>query len=143
TVGLAVVEAYALADKSSSNLANISTRGTVDQGDAVLIGGVIVRGNDPATVVVRAIGPSLSDHGITGALADPALELRDANGDLIARNNDWRESQQVQIEATGLAPTDLRESAIVRTLPTGNYTAIVRANTGTAGVALVEIYNLP
>ena len=142
STGIAIVEAYALADTSTSLLANISTRGTVGEGDAVLIGGLIVRGNEPATVVVRAVGPSLTQHGIVGALADPALELRDANGDLLAANNDWTDTQQALVEASGLAPTEPSESAIVQTLPAGNYTAIVYGNGSTAGVALVEIYNL-
>jgi hypothetical protein len=142
TSGIAVVEAYALHTASTSRLANISTRGVVGGGDAVLIGGLIVRGNEPATVVLRAIGPSLSEHGIAGALEDPFLELRDANGDLVVSNNDWQDAQQAAIEATGIAPTDPRESAILRTLPAGNYTAIISGQNGTTGVALVEIYNV-
>ena len=101
-----------------------------------------VRGNEPGTVVLRAIGPSLAEHGIAGALEYPFLELRDANGDLVVSNNDWRDAQQAQIEATGIAPTDPRESAILRTLPAGNYTAIISGQNGSTGVALVEIYNI-
>ena len=77
-----------------------------------------------------------------GALLDPELELRDSNGAVMVSNNDWRDTQQAQLEATGLAPTDARESAILRTLPAGNYTAIISGRNGTTGVALVEIYNL-
>ncbi len=142
TTGLALVEAYALSGSSTSNLANISTRGTVQTGESVLIGGLIVLGKEPTTVVVRAIGPSLAAAGVTGALEDPALELRDSNGEVMVSNNDWRDAQQAQIEATGLAPTDARESAILRTLPAGNYTAIISGRSGTTGVALIEIYNL-
>jgi hypothetical protein len=142
TTGLAVVEAYAIPGASTSSLANIATRGTVGTGDSVLIGGLIVRGNDPGTVVVRAIGPSLTAQGVNEALSDPILELRDANGDLLVRNNDWRDAQAVELEATGIAPSDDRESAILRTLPAGNYTAIISGNNAATGVALVEIYNL-
>jgi hypothetical protein len=142
TTGLALVEAYALSGTSTSNLANISTRGTVQSGESVLIGGLIVLGKEPTTVVVRAIGPSLTAAGVTGALLDPELELRDSNGAVMVSNNDWRDTQQAQLEATGLAPTDTRESAILRTLPAGNYTAIISGRNGTTGVALVEIYNL-
>lgn len=142
TTGLALVEAYALAGTSTSNLANISTRGTVQSGESVLIGGLIVLGKEPTTVVVRAIGPSLAASGVSGALEDPVLDLRDSNGELLVSNNDWRDTQQAQIEASGLAPTDTRESAILITLPTGNYTAVISGRNGATGVALVEIYNL-
>jgi hypothetical protein len=84
----------------------------------------------------------LTAAGVTGALLDPELELRDSNGAVMVSNNDWRDTQQAQLEATGLAPTDTRESAILRTLPAGNYTAIISGRNGTTGVALVEIYNL-
>jgi hypothetical protein len=142
TTGVAVVEAYAIRGTSISQLANISTRGTVGAGDNVLIGGLIVLGNEPTAVAVRGIGPSLSKYGIGGALADPTLELRSSNGELLAVNNDWKQSQQAAIEAIGLAPTDERESVILKTLPAGNYTAIVRSHDGTTGVGLVEIYNV-
>ena len=92
--------------------------------------------------MVRAIGPSLTAAGVTGALLDPELELRASDGAVMVSNNDWRDTQQAQLEATGLAPTDTRESAILRTLPAGNYTAIISGRNGTTGVALVEIYNL-
>ena len=107
-----------------------------------MIGGLIVLGKEPTPVVIRAIGQSLAAHGISGVLEDPFLELRDSNGELLVSNNDWRDTQQAAIEATGLAPTDARESAILRTLPAGNYTAIISGRNGTTGVALVEIYNL-
>ena len=92
---------------------------------------------------MRAIGPSLADFGVTDALADPVLELHDANGALLVDNNDWKESQQAEIEATGLQPTNDLESAILMTLAPGAYTAIVAGSGGSTGVALVEIYRLP
>src|SRR5262249_47593191 len=93
-------------------------------------------------VILRAIGPSLAQQGITNALADPMLELHDSNGSLLASNDNWKDTQQGQIEATGLAPTNDAESAIVRTLEPGNYTAIVRGKNETIGLAVVEVYAL-
>ena len=107
-----------------------------------MIGGLIITGPDSDRVIVRAIGPSLAQYGITDPLADPFLELHDANGALITSNDNWKDTQQAEIEATGLAPSDDLESAIVRTLPLGNYTAIVRGVNGGTGVALVEVYGL-
>lgn len=139
--GLSLIEVYDL-DPKDSLLANISTRGKVGSGINAMIGGFIIGGKDSAEVLVRAIGPSLTEQGIAAPLADPVLELHDANGKLIASNDNWRSSQQSEITATSLAPPDNRESAILATLAPGNYTAIVNgANNGT-GVALVEVYNL-
>jgi hypothetical protein len=108
----------------------------------VLIGGLIILGSAPEKVIVRAIGPELTASGVPGALQDPTLELHDGQGNLIAFDDNWKDSQQTQIAATGVAPTDDRESAIVQTLPPGNYTAIVRGKNNTTGVALVEAYGL-
>jgi sugar lactone lactonase YvrE len=123
---------------------NISTRAFVQAGDGVLIGGFILGGNGQVncTIVARAIGPSLSAFGVPSTLQDPTLELRDGTGALVAKNDDWKSDQQAQIQATGLAPTNARESAILATLPAGNYTAIVRGLNNTTGNALVEVYNL-
>jgi uncharacterized repeat protein (TIGR01451 family) len=142
--GVGLVEAYDLDQATNSHLVNLSTRGFVETGDNVLIGGCIVGGADggSATVVVRAIGPSLAVAGVTGALQDPILELHDGNGDLLASNDNWRDGQEDQIIADQLAPTDDRESAIEVTLAPGDYTAIVSGVGGTTGVALVEFYNL-
>ena len=93
-------------------------------------------------VIVRAIGPSLTSFGVPGALQDPTLELHDGTGAIIATNDNWRDTQENEIEATGLAPTDDRESAIVATITPGNYTAIVRGTNDTTGVGLVEVYNI-
>jgi sugar lactone lactonase YvrE len=125
-------------------LLNISTRAFVQGGDNTLIGGFIVGGNGlvNGTIVARAIGPSLSAFGVPTPLQDPTLELRDAAGALVAQNDDWRSSQQAQIQALGLAPSNDHESALVTTLAAGNYTAIVRGFDNTTGNALVEVYNL-
>jgi hypothetical protein len=140
--GVALVEAYDLTSDSNSKLANISTRGRVEAGDNVMIGGFIVGGGQQTNVVLRAIGPSLASHAIVGALADPILELHDGNGAVIAQNDDWGSSQKQQLVNSGLAPTDARESAMILQLQPGAYTAIVRGKNGSAGVGLVEIYNL-
>jgi hypothetical protein len=138
--GIGVVEAYDLDRMVDSKLANISTRGFVQAGDDILIGGLIVVGQNPLTVMVRAIGPSLP---VAGALEDPTLELRDSNGALIASSDNWPNSgQAAEISATGIAPSNDFESAILRTLTPGPYTAIVRGVNGTTGVALIEAYAL-
>jgi sugar lactone lactonase YvrE len=128
----------------TEKLRNISARGLVGTGDDVLIGGFIVGGNALANnaVIVRAIGPSLSQSGVTTPLADPMLELHNSSGTLIASNDDWQETQKDQITAAGLAPTDPKESAIYATLAAGSYTAVVRGANETTGTALVEIYSV-
>ena len=125
-------------------LRNISTRGLVGTGDNVLIGGFILGGNGMVNqaLLFRALGPSLTAFGVPGALQDPTLQLFNSSGVVIASNDNWKDTQQSQIQATGLAPTDDRESAIYATLPAGAYTAIVRGVNNTTGVALVEVYNL-
>ena len=141
TTGIALVEAYDLDRTVDSKLANVSTRGLVQTGDNVLIGGLIVVGTEPQKVIVRAIGPSLP---VAGSLADPTLELYDGNGVLLAMNDDWRDTQEAEIIASTIPPTNDHESAIVATLPANNsaYTAIVRGFNGTTGIALVEVYAL-
>jgi hypothetical protein len=141
TTGVGLVEAYDLNRMVNSKLANISTRGFVDTGDNVMIGGFIA-GNGLTKVIVRAIGPSLTSQGVPGALQDPTLELHDGSGATIASNDNWKDTQQAAIEATTIPPTDDRESAIVTTLAPGPYTAIVRGKNNTTGVALVEVYNI-
>jgi plastocyanin len=140
--GVALVEGYDLDPTASSKLGNISTRAFVQAGNNVMIGGFIAVGSSPIKVIVRAIGPSLANHGITNPLHDPTLELHNGNGTVIAFNDNWKESQQAQIQATGLAPSDDAESAIVQTVVPGNYTAIVRGKNDSIGVALVEVYAL-
>lgn len=143
TSGAGLIEVYDLGRAADSQLANISTRGFVQTGSDVMIGGFIV-GNSAGTgrVALRAIGPSLSGKGISNALANPTLELRDAHGDLVRENDDWQDSQRTEIEATTIAPTDPAESAIVATLRPGNYTAVVRGKNDSTGVGLVEVYNV-
>jgi hypothetical protein len=128
----------------TEKLRNISARGLVGTGDNVLIGGFIVGGSALANnaVVVRAIGPSLSQAGISDPLQDPTLELHDSSGATIASNDDWQDTQPAQITASGLAPTNPKESAIFATLPAGAYTAVVRGASDTTGVALVEVYSV-
>ena len=151
TTGVALVEVYDLSPAPDSTLGNISTRAFVQTGDNVMIGGVIVQGTQPRRVIVRAIGPELAQYDVPNSLADPTLELYDSTGTLIASNNDWQHTiiggiitrdQVAAIRASGYAPTDPSESAIMATLPPGNYTAIVRGVNNTTGVALVEVYDL-
>ncbi len=139
TTGIGLVEVYDLDREVDSKLANISTRGLVQTGNEVMIGGFIVLGSNPQKVIARAIGPSLP---VAGKLANPVLELRDGNGTLLDRNDNWRSTQQAEIIATTIPPSNDLESAIVRTLPPGAYTAIVSGAGGTTGVALVEVYAL-
>ncbi|MEO7165629.1 MAG: kelch repeat-containing protein [Spartobacteria bacterium] len=138
STGVGLVEVYDLEAGSASKLANISTRGFVQTADDVMIVGLILTGSEPVSVLLRAIGPSLP---VTGALADPTLELRDVNGALLASNNNWRDVQEAEITATGLAPVNNLESAILRLLPAASYTAVVRGVGETEGVALVEAYS--
>ncbi len=140
--GVALVELYDLDSFSSSTLANIATRGRIDQGENVLIAGYIVGGYTPQQVVVRAIGPSLTQFGVPGALADPFLELRDAQGTVLISNNDWQDSQKQELIDTTLAPSNPKESALVTTLTPGNYTAVISGVGGTTGVGLAEVYNI-
>jgi hypothetical protein len=151
TQGVALVEVYDLSPDTNSILANISTRSFVQTGDNVMIGGFIVQGTTSKRVIVRAIGPELSQYGVPNALNNPTLELHHRTGPLIASNDNWRttiiggiihENQVRDIIASGLAPADGRESAIIADLPPGNYTAIVRGVNNTTGVGLVEVYDL-
>jgi hypothetical protein len=140
STGTALVEVYDTA-VGSTELSNISTRGFVQTGNNVMIAGVIVQFHNKG-VIVRALGPTLTAFGVSNALADPTLELRDVNGTLLASNDDWKDTQQSEISATGKAPPNELESAIVGTLLPGNYTAIVRGFNNTIGNALIEVYAL-
>jgi len=141
TTGIGLVEVYDLDPGASSRLANISTRGLVESGDNVLIGGIITS-KGLTKVVVRAIGPTLGAFGINNPLADPTLELFDDSGTPVASNDDWETSQKSLLEETGLAPVDSKEAAIFAALPAGHYTAVVRGKNGGMGIAVVEAYNL-
>lgn len=141
--GIGVVELYDLDQPAPANPGNIATRGFVESGDNVMIGGFIVGGSQNRTVLMRAIGPSLTAVGVPNALQDPILELHNSSGTTLATNDSWKSDQQTEITATGVAPSDDREAAILSTpLAPGNYTAIVRGSGTDTGVALVEIYQL-
>ena len=140
--GIGVVEVYDLSLNSISELANISTRGFVDAGDNVMIGGFIVGAtteSGPTRLIIRALGPSLP---LTGTLQDPTLELHDSSGTTVATNDNWKDTQEAEIRFTTIPPSDDREAAIVQTLPRGAYTAIVRGKGSTVGIALVEVYKV-
>jgi hypothetical protein len=141
--GLALVEAYDLGPPSGAVLANISTRGWVGPGDEALIGGFIVGDLESATVVLRALGPSLASAGIGAPLSDPALAIYDANGSPIASNDNWPDDHsRSDIEANDLAPSEDVEAATILRLPAGAYTAVVNGAAGETGVALMEVYQL-
>jgi hypothetical protein len=137
--GIGLVEVYDLDQTLPAKLVNISTRGHVGLGDNAMIAGVIILGSKPVNVVLRALGPSLANSSVPNPLDDPVLELRDPNGGLIASNDDWQE-HEAEVNATLLAPTHSRESAIVARLYPANYTAIARGKDGGTGVALVDAY---
>jgi len=141
--GIGLVELYATDPSAPANPVNISTRGLVQTGDNVMIGGFILGGTQSRHLLLRAIGPSLGAAGVANPLLDPTLELHDTDGALISSNDDWRDTQEAEIAATGIPPNDDRESAIVMDLAPANYTAIVRGVNGTNGVALVEAYDIP
>jgi hypothetical protein len=151
TTGVGLVEVYDISGNAISTLGNISTRSFVQTGDNVMIGGFIVQGTQPKRVIIRAIGPELSQFGVPTPLSDPTLELHDSTGALIASNDNWRHTiiggiitgdQVRDILNSGYAPSDPRDSAIIADLPPGNYTAIVRGVNDTTGVGLVEVYDL-
>ena len=148
TQGIATVELYDLSPNNGAVLANISTRGLIQTGNQVMIGGFIVSGQ-PTKVVIRATGPSLVPFGIPNALPNPRLELHDSNGALIGKNDDWQTTQlggiitsdqSAAIQSSGLAPSNAKESAIIATLPPGSYTAISQDVNGATGVGLLEVY---
>jgi sugar lactone lactonase YvrE len=143
TTGIGLIEVYDLDRAANSSLGNISTRGFVETGNNVMIGGfIIVGGNGAGKVLIRGIGPSLTAFGIADALANPTLELRDVNGTLLSSNDDWQNGDADAVRATTIQPSNDLESAIVATLPAGNYTAVVSGKDGATGVGLVEVYNL-
>ena len=128
-----------------SELGNLAVRADVRTDDKVLIDGLILRGGTPKRVLFRALGPSVQVNGapVTGALQDPTLELHDGNGALLLSNDNWKDAPNAaEIQATGLAPSDDRESAILMTLTPGNYTTIMRGVNRTTGIGLAEAYKL-
>ena len=144
TTGIGLIEIYDLGAGTGPELANISTRGFVDTGSNVMIAGFIIASSSGGSskVILRALGPSLGDFGIAEPLADPVLDLYDANGMLIASSDSWQSDQEAEIVATGLAPLNDAEAAILITLAPGAYTAIESGKNGGTGVGLVEVYNL-
>ena len=138
TPGIGLVELYDLSPLSNSKLRNISTRGSVGTGDNVLISGFIVGDVGSATVVVRALGPSLASYGVSQPLSDPVLTIYDSNGTVIATNDNWQDDvTAIDVQRNGLAPPNALESAIVLHLPAGSYTAVVSGANGATGNALV------
>ena len=136
--------AAAAAASADSRLGNISTRGFVGTGDNVLIAGAILVGDAPRQIIVRVLGPSLQQYNIPNVLADPVMEIHDANGNLIDGNDDWQDDSFAgQVQALGFAPSDSLEAAIYRpSVQPGAYTVIVRGFNSTTGVAIVEIYDI-
>jgi hypothetical protein len=142
---IGLVEVYDISPGVFAELTNVSTRGLVGTGDNVMIGGFITSGNNGTMqIVVRGLGPTLAapPFNLTGTLADPIVTLVDQNGTVIKTNDDWKNTQQAAIQATGLAPPNDLESAMVVTVATGRYTAILSGKNGGTGIGLVEVYNV-
>jgi len=141
TIGTGVVDAYDLSSGSPARLANFATRGLIRPGDKLMIAGFIVQSH-PVKVVICAIGPSLTAFGISNALPDPTLQLRDQNGGIVLENDDWKTTQKQELEALGLQPSHDLEAALVATIPAGQYTAQVRGKGDAAGIGVVQVYFL-
>jgi hypothetical protein len=145
TTGIGAVEVYDNNQAADSQLGNLSTRGFVQTQDMVMIGGFSLGGtNNPTRIAVRGLGPSLAQSGLSNVLADPTLELRDANGALLKANDDWQSDpvSAGQLTANGLALPNPKEAGIFTLLPGGQFTAILAGKNGGVGIGLVEIYNL-
>jgi hypothetical protein len=144
--GVGLIEIYDLTSASTGKLANISTRGSVQVADNVMIGGFILGGTsiNPAKVVVRAMGPSLAQAGIGGPLNNPTLSLFDSNGQIVGSNDNWQDdaNQATQLQTLNLAPQNPAESALVAILPPGQYTAVVAGQNGGTGIGLIEVYSV-
>lgn len=143
TTGVALVESYDLDNGTTdSKLANFSTRGEVGINDDVLIAGFIGGNGGFSEIIVRGLGPSLSDTDVSDKLADPFLELHDANGNVLDANDNWMDNPNMQtISDKGLALSDENEAALYEILLPGKYTAILSGANSTSGVGLVEVYN--
>ena len=143
--GVGLVELYDLSTADPGELGNLSVRASVQTDDNVLIDGLILQGGNQKRVLFRALGPSVQVNGapVPGALQDPTLELHDGNGALLLSNDNWKDAPNAaDIQSTGLAPGDDRESAILMTLAPGNYTTVVRGVNRTTGIGLAEAYKL-
>jgi hypothetical protein len=145
TTGIGLAEIYDVDPSVNAQATNLSARAFVGTGNDVLIGGIIIRGltGSMQRVLIRALGPSLGNGGVANPLANPTLSLRDANGNVIANNDNWQDSQQADIAATGKAPPNTKESAILALLAPGNYTAIVKGKNANTGVGLIDFFSLP
>jgi sugar lactone lactonase YvrE len=141
SLGVGLIEIYDLNQASHAKLVNLSTRGRVETGENVMIGGFIVGGNGEK-VLLRALGPSLLTNGVLEPLLDPTLTLFNSNGSPINSNNNWKDTHEIAIRGTGMAPPNDLESAILTTLPPGQYTVVVQDHNGLSGVAVIELYNL-
>ncbi|HYJ06166.1 MAG TPA: delta-60 repeat domain-containing protein [Chthoniobacterales bacterium] len=139
TTGTGLVDAFDLSPSSSARLANVATRGLIQPGDKLMIAGFIVQ-NGPINVVVRAIGPSLAIFGISNALPDTTLQLRDQNGAVVLENDDWKSHQRDELEAAHLQPSHDSEAAVITTIQPGQYTAQVRGKGQASGIGVVEVY---
>lgn len=144
STGVGLSEAYDLAQASNALLANISTRGLVQTGTNVMIGGFIAGGGSGSTkVILRAIGPSLTAKGVADALANPTLKFVNGNGVVLGENDDWRNGPDAAgLTATGIAPENDFEAALIALIPPGSYTAVVAGKDSATGVGAVEVYNL-
>lgn len=144
STGIGLVEAYDLTGNTNSELGNISTRGMISAGEGALISGFIIGNRNEATVVVRALGPSLSSARVVGVLEDPALTIFNASGVAVGSNDNWQDGPEAgALQTVGLAPTADQEAATLVTIPPGSYTAVVQGANGSSGIGLVEVYNLP
>ena len=145
TTGIGLMEVYDIDTAAFAELTAVSTRGFVGTGEGLMIGGLITSGGNGSTqVIVRGLGPTLGQppYNVPNVLADPKLTLVNSNGNIVGGNNNWKDTQQTAIQATGLAPPNDLEAAIVVTVAAGNYTAILEGNGGGTGIGLVEIYKL-
>ena len=145
TIGVGLVEIYDINAGADAQLGNISTRGLVQTGSNVMIGGFILGGaTGNARVAIRGLGPSLSQSGLSNVLADPTLQLHDGNGTTLVSNDNWLDdpTSAAQLSAHSLALQNNLESGIFITLPPGVFTAILAGNNDGIGVGLVEVYNL-
>jgi hypothetical protein len=145
TTGVGLVEVYDIEKSVFSALTNVSTRGFVGTDQNVMIGGFITEGGNGSTqIVIRGLGPTLGQppFNVPNVLADPKLTLVNSNGNIVRGNNNWKDSQQAAIQATGLAPPNDLEAAILTTVAAGRYTAILEGNGGGTGIGLVDVYKL-
>ena len=141
--GIGLVELYDISAQANSKFENISTRGSVGTQDNILISGFIIGDVDSATVVVRALGPTLAAYGVSGVLSDPTLTIYDSHGSVIASNDNWQyDPNAIHVQKNGLMPANASESALVLHLPAGKYTAVVRGANDATGNALAEVYHL-